>query len=366
MCVLAALDMAQNAKNYTSAQSDATNPSHHQIHTPLFLSPLSHSLSLPLSFQPELLKIKEYISRMSLLHHNVRWKLVNLNNRERRGRERVLSLIHPHRSVAMRFAHLHGDAALSNMVKVGAKLDGLSLSGLLSPPLSTHSRLTRDLQFLYVNNRYVRDLRSVSAVIEGVYAILVKREGFSPCGPQRMHFDPTSSRVACNASFVLQLSCPEDYLDLLFTPDKSSVVFREPNLVHKLVLAIIRPLVDEFHSNEIPRQNFIALEKFCRTIQAPITTLVPTYVSTPPSSDVRSGKRKVIELEPLFEDGEEWDIYRKRKDAAFESTFFPTDDNGIDSLSREVQRSPPSPSALLPSVLPSSPSPSPSPPSLTT
>ena len=64
----------------------------------------------------EVLKIKDFITKTSVLHYSVSWKLINIDLQNRQPI--VLFSIPPHRSVQSRFGHLFGSSILSNMEQV--------------------------------------------------------------------------------------------------------------------------------------------------------------------------------------------------------------------------------------------------------
>ena len=175
-----------------------------------------------------------------------------------------------------------------------------------------------------MNKRYVRNLQFVGAIIDHVYGIIVRNEILS-FGPQPMHFDPNSSRVALHPSFLLQLSCPDEDLDLYSAPDKSSIIFRDPRAIKELVVALLSPLLKKFRTCESLAQSATALDRFLRTMQVPLALLLPPDALYAIGDDIDlKAKRKSLRMESIFEDGEDWELHRIRQDSAFESSFFST------------------------------------------
>ena len=204
----------------------------------------------------ELMKIKEYINQMSILHHQIAWTLYNSSNGQQ--------LIHipPHISVASRFCHLYGADQMSTMVKVDESClsSVFCISGFLSPPSKEYLRHSKELQFLFINKRLVRDTDFINTIINTIYVITARHTG-NTSGMTRKHFDENSCKVPMFPSFILQLTCPESEYDLFSSPDKSKAIFRNSSVVKELIVSLVLKLLNEYRISVSA-----ALEKYLNSL----------------------------------------------------------------------------------------------------
>jgi DNA mismatch repair protein MutL len=147
-------------------------------------------------------------------------------------------------SEALRIHELLGDALRDASIEVDTGPGQLRLHGLIAQP--AYSRASRDVQYVYVNGRFVRD-RVISHAIREAYHDILHHNRHAP--------------------FVLFLEIDPRLVDVNVHPSKVEVRFRESRAVHQFV----------FH----------ALEKALSTTKAGMQTHSPhssaqTYPSAPP------------------------------------------------------------------------------------
>lgn len=130
------------------------------------------------------------------------------------------------------------------------------LCGLLSPPISDCCHWTREYQYFYVNNRWMKGTASVINMIDKVFiaALTSQRSG----GPASKHHNPKGSQVSPHPCFVLQLCCPSGSFDALSEPNKSKAVFTDP---YRVKLCVRKLLLKMF---EIYRPDlFVSADSLC-------------------------------------------------------------------------------------------------------
>ena len=202
----------------------------------------------------ELLRIKTYIQHIALLHHNIKWKLVDNSNRK------VLYELSPHKSVASRFGDIFGNDNLSNMVQVEYEINQFKLSGLISSPVQAECKFSKDIQLLYINKRWVKDSSVVGSVINNLFQLYFSN-GNSGGGPDPKHFQPKSRKLSLFPCFVLLLNCPEEEYDVLLNPDKAKAIFRNPSVVTECTVELVLKL---FHLFNIPVNS--SIKKYIKSL----------------------------------------------------------------------------------------------------
>ncbi|ARO15374.1 DNA mismatch repair protein MutL [Ketogulonicigenium robustum] len=116
-----------------------------------------------------------------------------------------------------RLAAILGRDFAENAVKIDAEREGFHLTGYAALP--TYSRGAAVAQYLFVNNRPVRDKLLIGA-LKGAYADLLSRD-----------------RHPAAALFI---SCDPQLVDVNVHPAKSEVRFRDPALVRGLLVTAVR------------------------------------------------------------------------------------------------------------------------------
>jgi DNA mismatch repair protein MutL len=160
----------------------------------------------------------DVVRRLALARADVGFEL-------RHGGRRLLGLAAgPDRSPASRLARLAallGADFADNAVAVDLDRDGLRLGGLAGIP--TYNRGVADHQFLFVNDRPVRDRLLVGAV-RGAYQDLLARDR--------------------HPVVALYLDVRQDFVDVNVHPAKTEVRFRDAALVRGLIVSGLRRALD--------------------------------------------------------------------------------------------------------------------------
>ncbi len=116
-----------------------------------------------------------------------------------------------------RLARLMGRDFGENSVAVDAQREGVHVSGFAGLP--TYNRANAQMQFLFVNNRPVRDRLLVGAV-RGAYADVMPHDRF--------------------AALALFVECDAAFVDVNVHPAKTEVRFRDPGLVRVLIITALK------------------------------------------------------------------------------------------------------------------------------
>ncbi len=119
-----------------------------------------------------------------------------------------------------RLTQILGDAFGINALPLDAARDGVRLDGFAGLP--TFHRANRESQFLFVNDRPVRD-RLLMGAVAGAYADHMMRDRF-----------PVAA---------LFLTCDPRFVDVNVHPAKAEVRFRDPGLVRGLLIGAIREAI---------------------------------------------------------------------------------------------------------------------------
>jgi len=137
---------------------------------------------------------------------------------------------------AARVAALTDRLLIDNSVAVDLEREGLRLGGVAGLP--TFNRGVADHQYLFVNNRPVRDRLLIGAV-RGAYAEMLARDR--------------------HAVVALFLDVPSDQVDVNVHPAKTEVRFRDPAMVRGLIVGGLRAALDAAGHRSQPRPSAAAL-----------------------------------------------------------------------------------------------------------
>ncbi|HYZ48286.1 MAG TPA: DNA mismatch repair endonuclease MutL [Sphingomonas sp.] len=135
---------------------------------------------------------------------------------------RTVLTVAPGDSAPARVAALTDRDLPENSVGVDLVREGLRLGGVAGLP--TFSRGVADHQYLFVNNRPVRD-RLLAGAVRGAYADLLARDR--------------------HPVVALFLELPSEQVDVNVHPAKTEVRFRDPALVRGLIVSGLRRALDE-------------------------------------------------------------------------------------------------------------------------
>lgn len=191
-------------------------PSHHRQGSTITVSDLFYNIPARRQFlrsaTTEAGHCLEACRRLALVHAHIKWRV-------RHNARLVLDAApYPREAEHLRWRAILGEAFFAHSRMVDEQLVDSRLRGALSLPSAMESA-KRDCQYLFVNNRFVRDRTLLHAV----------REGYA-----EMKHD------AKQLAFALWLDIPADSVDVNVSPMKTEVRFRAPAQVHQLVRQSIR------------------------------------------------------------------------------------------------------------------------------
>ncbi|CAM9664140.1 unnamed protein product, partial [Phaeothamnion confervicola] len=140
-----------------------------------------------------------------------------------RGRT-LLDLRRAPAGLPARLTQLFGEEKAAALHEVAHEHGGFRLAGYLSPPSTSACHWSRELQFVYLNGRWIRRLDFVHRAVNSAYAKCFNLLTATRRWPDRGGGDAAAA-AAAYALFVLRLECAPDRCDVLVEPDKASVEF---------------------------------------------------------------------------------------------------------------------------------------------
>lgn len=207
----------------------------------------------------EVARVKEFFTKMSLLHHRVSLSVVSFQHVNGGIKSKTLFRQAQQESVSSMFRSFHGQELASQMVSVDLELHGFRISGLLSPPLSQFCHWTKEYQYAYLGKRWMRGQDFVTHCINRVYTSIFSAAGVTRSGgPAAKHADPAGRQTMLYPMFVLQLTCAAAEYDLLLEPDKTKAVFRREGQLRACLLSLILSMVQHYVPNFPAPEQFVA------------------------------------------------------------------------------------------------------------
>jgi DNA mismatch repair protein MutL len=207
----------------------------------------------------EVARVKEFFTKMSLLHHCVSLSLVSFQLVNEGVKRKTLFHQKGQESVSSMFRSFHGEEIASQMVSVDLELHGFRISGLLSPPLPQFCHWTKEYQYSYLGKRWMRGQDLVTHCMNRVYTSIFSAAGVTRGGgPAAKHADPAGRQTSLYPMFVLQLTCTPTEYDLLLEPDKTKVVFKREGQLRACLLSLILSLVQHYVPNFPAPEHFVA------------------------------------------------------------------------------------------------------------
>lgn len=202
---------------------------------------------LNLKLPHEIIRIKEFIEKMSIIHYRVGWSFIDMISKK------VICRFPTQNSVGSRFISIHPQEILCKMKEVSVSYDHLKIEGLISSLCKSCCHWTKDYQFLYVNKRWMRTSNILSEIINKAFYEFLSA-GKSMSGPPPKHHRPSAHRSTLYPCFILQLSCSTDEYDVLFEADKSVAIFKNIEKVRSCLDEIFTQLKnDKLSSKEDPQ-----------------------------------------------------------------------------------------------------------------
>jgi DNA mismatch repair ATPase MutL len=183
----------------------------------------------------ELALIKDWVMRMSLLHHSINWTVTELSQ------SRELCRINSTLSVVQSLIANFGSGITNKVCHVDISHKGYRLAGLISVPKHDCCVTHKDLQMLFVHGRLMQKCEIISTILNKVYSRFLATQNRS--GFNARHMDLQAESYMKYPFYVLQISCPTaaDY-DVLVDPNKSMVYFRQPEVIEQLIKLLLQYL----------------------------------------------------------------------------------------------------------------------------
>ena len=132
--------------------------------------------------QIEIIKIKEFLQKISMIHHDISFKLVDVSN------DKIIWEQPSDLSVASRFSTYHGISILKNTKEVHTSVLYYSISGFLSPPIPSNCHWTKEYQYSFINNKFIKIGDIITNTINNIYADILNIENRIR-GPSAKHYN---------------------------------------------------------------------------------------------------------------------------------------------------------------------------------
>lgn len=158
--------------------------------------------------------IIDVVQRLALAHPNIAFELKN-------DQKTILSF-HKDDNALQRCDAVMGKDFTPNAMRINLTRDHVTLNGYASVP--TFNRGLSDLQFLYVNNRPVKD-KVLNSSIRVAYQDFLARDR--------------------HPLVVLFLTVPTNEVDVNVHPAKTEIRFREPNLIRSSIIGALKHTLHE-------------------------------------------------------------------------------------------------------------------------
>lgn len=174
------------------------------------------------STRSEAMAVTEIIERIAMANPNISFEYFEDGKRKRQYISEASLEITLQESRLKRLSDIMGREFSQNALPIEAVRDGISVSGFAGLP--TLNRGTASQQFLFVNNRPVKDRQLIGAV-RAAYQDFLARDR--------------------HPLLALFLDCPYELVDVNVHPAKSEVRFRDPASVRGLLIHALRHALAE-------------------------------------------------------------------------------------------------------------------------
>lgn len=178
--------------------------------------------------------IKDFVKKMSILHHHISWKLIDEES------HKVLLHLPSQLSVAKRIISLHGLGMMVRMKPLSYQdvedrrgRIGWKLEGLLSLPTASHCHWNHDFQYAYLNHRWLRGKDLLSQVINEIFTKLLASERHG--GPRPKHSSVLQEEKQSCPVFALVLTLHDNDFDILVEPDKTRPILKDELAVRRFL-----------------------------------------------------------------------------------------------------------------------------------
>ena len=171
----------------------------------------------------ELQEINKIIKSLSIAYPSISFKLRDISQNKDRLLFNVVSEKGvPEEALKQRISRVLDQSFIDNSCVVKAERENFKLSGFVALP--TYSRGSTNLQYIYINQRPVKDKILIGAV-RVAYSDFLAKDRYP--------------------AVVLFLECNPKFVDVNVHPSKLEVRFREPGVVRGLVISAIRHALAE-------------------------------------------------------------------------------------------------------------------------
>tara|TARA_B100001057_G_scaffold49912_1_gene44482 strand:- start:4979 stop:6847 length:1869 start_codon:yes stop_codon:yes gene_type:complete len=171
----------------------------------------------------ELQEINKIIKGLSIAYPYISFKLRDIShNKDRLLFDTTSELGSPEVALKQRISKVIDASFIENSCAIKAERENLKLSGFAALP--TFSRGSTNLQYIFINQRPVKDKILVGAV-KAAYSDFLAKDRYP--------------------AVVLFLDCNPHFVDVNVHPSKLEVRFREPGVVRGLVISAIRHALAE-------------------------------------------------------------------------------------------------------------------------
>ncbi len=205
----------------------------------------------------EYLHIETVVKRVAMAHPNISFTLKHNDK---------VTLLFKAGDIQNRLKQIFGTQFFNKQLNIDKVASGLSITGAISSP--NFLRGQNDLQYLYVNERIVRD-KLVSHVIRQLYEPLL-HPGKVPC-------------------YLLHVSLPPEEVDVNVHPAKSEVRFQKPKEVYDFIKSALFDAIRCYQQSETIEEH--RLEK---NEKAGCKTTTTSYV------------QKSLHQESIFSENGQW------------------------------------------------------------
>lgn len=226
-------------------KKETPKPASHPEGTSVEIRDLFYATPARLKFlkteRSEYAAVKDTMIRLAMAWPGVAFKLVN-------DGKTAVSLMPE--TPEKRLASALGDEFGLNAIAIDAERDGLRLQGLASLP--THTRGTSQYQYLFVNNRPVRD-RMLLGCLRAAYSDFMAHDR--------------------HPAAALFLTVPPDAVDVNVHPAKAEVRFRDTGLVRGLLVSGLKHALLQNGQVSAPSVSYAALDRLRYNAQTPALPL---------------------------------------------------------------------------------------------
>jgi len=236
----------------------SARPASHPVGTTIELRDIFYNTPARRKFlrspRTEFLHIQTIFNRLALSNFNVGFNL-NHNNKS------IVSLpcATDSMEIASRVSSMLGREFIDNAIEIEFEAVGIKLSGFIALPV--FSRSQADMQYFYINGRFVRDKLLVHAIKHAYHDVLFN-------GRQ--------------SAYVLFLEINPELVDVNVHPTKHEVRFRDGRIVHDALVKGIKSALCEVRPHD--EQNHLSYDKMAMVSDVAYSQVDSAAATCPESS----------------------------------------------------------------------------------